>query len=72
MPTLYLTDEEYQVLEQESQNLGVCVNEYALSRLFPNKKDNPVYLIDLLNELPKSQLNKSGLQIQQELRNEWD
>lgn len=72
MPTLYLTDEQQMILEQESQKAGISVNEYALARLFPNKKDKPVYLIDLLKDLPKAEFNKSALEIQKELRDEWD
>lgn len=38
MPTLYLTDEEYQVLEKESQNLGLSIKEYIIS---PKRKAEP-------------------------------
>lgn len=73
MLTLYLTDEQEMILQSESQKAGVSVNEYALARLFENKKEKPVYLVDLIKDFPISSFkDKDPLQIKREMRDEWD
>lgn len=44
--------------------------EKALQSFVEPKHDE--LLIDVIQKMPTSQLQRSGLEIQQELRNEWD
>lgn len=78
MIVLDLPQETIQVIEQVAQKNGQSVQDFitisayekALQSFAKPKKD--MLLTDFIKQFPKSQLTRSGLEIQQELRDEWD
>lgn len=71
MPTLYLTDEEYQVLEQESQHLGLSIKEYIIG-LIPKHKAEPKTLAQLFADTNINSFQGDPVQIQRKMRDEWE
>lgn len=71
--SLDLSDEMYQDLQKDSQSAGISMADYVILRLHKKKQEKPVYLIDLLKELPMASFkDKDPLEIKKELRDEWD
>lgn len=77
MITLDLTPNELTFVEYESQKQGITVQEYfknMLSQFMPKAKQekplNPMIARAMANENPS--ILGNGLDIQRELRNEWD
>ncbi len=78
MIVLDLPQETIQVIEQVAQKNGQSIQDFITIsayekalQSFAKPKDDEL-LIDFIQNFPKSQLTRSGLEIQKELRDEWD
>lgn len=71
MPTLYLTDEEYQTLEQESQSVGLSIKDYIIS-LIPQKNKEPKTLAQLFSNANITSFQGDPVEIQRKMRDEWE
>lgn len=71
MLTLNLSAYEMQQLEQASQQAGMTVNQYAVSRLFPQPPKLKT-IADFVKVMPNRSYLGDGLAIQKEMRNDWD
>lgn len=81
MIVLDLPPQTAQVIEQVAQQNGQSVHDFILISAYEKAlqsfnhtkpKNDDMALLDLIKSLPKSQLQRSGLEIQKELRDEWD
>lgn len=73
---LFLSDDDKKFMDTIDPNISdkefesLLLARLDIKGLTKDKVDMP--LIELLNQVPKSQLTRSGLEIQKELRDEWD
>lgn len=79
MIVLDLPPKTVQVIEQVAYRNGQSVQDFIVMsayekalQSFAEPKEDDELLIDFIKRLPKSQLQRSGLDIQRELRDEWD
>lgn len=80
MIILDLPPHTIQVIEQIAQKQGQSIQDFitisayekALQSFVEPTPANTVPLLDLIKSMPKSQLDRSGLDVQKELRDEWD
>lgn len=78
MITLELPPQTIQVIEQVAHQNGQSVQDFIIIsayekalQSFAKPKDDEL-LIDFIKNFPKSELTHSGLDIQRQLRDEWD
>lgn len=71
MLVIELTPLQLAQLEQESQQAGMTLNNYAVAKLFP-KPQQPKLLSDIVQAMPNRSHLGDPVAIQQEWRNEWD
>lgn len=78
MIILDLPPQTMQIIEQVALKKGQSVQDFITIsayekalQSFVEPKDDEL-LIDFIKKFPKSQLTRSGLDVQKELRDEWD
>lgn len=78
MITLNIAPQMIEVIEKVAQKNGQSLQDFVIISAYEKALQSLIHpeedelLIDFIQKLPQSKLERSGLDIQKELRDEWD